>query len=596
MRRLGKAWRVGLTVGVVGAFLLCALALFGRPWSRTYDLVVYGATPQGVTMAAAAARAGLDVALIEESGSLGGVLTRGGLATLDNTLDDRNRPLSGGLFLPFFRALGYDPSFDVARAEAALTRMLRFSGARLRLNTRLRDVRHENGQVTALVLQSGARPFTVRARYFADATDTAQLAARAGARFTVGRADGGLDDAQMAATLVFRLRGVNWEALRGQLLTEAERPGGGAEAHGRTARGFWNVAQGYRPSDPARFFLRGLNLARQDDGSLLVNGLMLFGVDGTDPAAVRAAHADGAWEAARATAFLRAQLPTVFGQAVLAGVAPEVYLRESRHLVGLVRLRADDVLYGRRFSDGLALGGYPLDGQLYRPGEAFYSLGRPKPYEVPLRALIPAGFTNLLVVSQAASFDSAAAFSARVAPLQMALGQSAGLSVALARARRATLPDLAHSESARRRLRQLLVRRGVRLGTEQAVNPDAAHPAFGAARALLRRGLFGAPGDAPGELRLNDPISARAFLGSLQHLLAAGSGTARTATFAGLRARYGPHPLDTLTRGQARALLDEVGLQGALPRADREDDSAPLRRGEAAELLWSLTRARLTQR
>jgi hypothetical protein len=100
--------------------------------------------------------------------------------------------------------------------------------------------------------------------------------------------------------------------------------------------------------------------------------------------------------------YLRQKDPLVFGTARLAGVAPSLYIRESRHLVALYRLRAEEVLLGKTFPDAVALGGYPLDGQAYYPGETPYLLGTPAPYGVPFRALVPRGFQNLLVVSQAA--------------------------------------------------------------------------------------------------------------------------------------------------------------------------------------------------
>jgi hypothetical protein len=67
-----------------------------------------------------------------------------------------------------------------------------------------------------------------------DATDTAELAFRAGAAFTLGREDTGLDGRSMAATLVFRLEGVPWGPLflalnyEGQVRRTGPGPGGGA--------------------------------------------------------------------------------------------------------------------------------------------------------------------------------------------------------------------------------------------------------------------------------------------------------------------------------------------------------------------------------
>ncbi|RTH10868.1 FAD-dependent oxidoreductase, partial [Thermus scotoductus] len=195
-------------------------------------------------------------------------------------------------------------------------------------------------------------------------------------------------------------------------------------AWGRSGWGFGELVRGYTPSDPTRYALRGLNLSRQDDGSLLVNALLLFGLEGLDPLELERRRQEAALEAERVVAFLREKDPLLFGTARLAQVAPLLYIRESRHLKALYRLRAEEVLLGKDFPDAVALGAYPLDGQAYFPGETPYLLGTPAPYGVPFRTLVPREVANLLVVSQAAGFDSVAAFSARVVPLQMALGEA----------------------------------------------------------------------------------------------------------------------------------------------------------------------------
>ncbi|RTI24370.1 FAD-dependent oxidoreductase, partial [Thermus scotoductus] len=80
---------------------IALLVLLGLAWAQ-YDLVVYGATPQGVAAAVAAAQEGLKVALVEPGRGVGGVLTQGWLATLDVAKDGEGL-LQGGLFREFYR-------------------------------------------------------------------------------------------------------------------------------------------------------------------------------------------------------------------------------------------------------------------------------------------------------------------------------------------------------------------------------------------------------------------------------------------------------------------------------------------------------------
>lgn len=518
--KLGRNLKIRRRSVVLALLLALAGYLAWVWWPRPLGLIVYGATPQGVAAAVAARESGVPVLLIEPGPEVGGVLTRAWLATLDVSEDEWGRPIMGNVFSRLYRALGHDNSFDVGAARAELHDLLDRAHVPLLTGTRLVGLSTQGGRVTALKVRgpSGLREW--RAPLVIDATDTADLAARAGASFTLGRADGGMDDAQMAATIVFRVRGANWAALGRAIADENGRLQNGAQLIGRSLAGLAEVARGYTPSDPARFALRGLNAARQDDGSLLVNALLIFGVDGTSDAQVRAARAAGAREARRVVAYLRRTMPEAFGQAEFGGVAPGLYVRETRHLNGELRLRADDVLYGRSTPDSVALNAYPLDGQLYQPGNAPYLMGRPGVYGVPLRTLLPRGWHNLLVVSQAASFDSAAAYSARVVPLQMALGEAAGVAARLAGRRGDSFRAVANDPDAVQRLRTQLEWRGspVQPGPLAAWPcEDAQNPYAAAARSLLRRGLMSAPYYHHACLHLGAGASTVELINDLQH-------------------------------------------------------------------------------
>lgn len=550
-----------------------------------YDLVVYGATPQGVTAAVAAAQEGLRVLLLEPGRGVGGVLTQGWLATLD-LAKDREGLLQGGLFRDFYRRIGQEPSFDVRRAEEALWAMLREAGVEVRLQVPLDRVEVEASRLTLVAIPEGP----VQAPYFVDATDTAELAFRAGASLTQGREDTGLDQRSMAATLVFRLEGVPWGAVFLALNYEGQVQRTGAGAWGRSGWGFAGLVRGYLPSDPSRYALRGLNLARQDDGSLLVNALLLFGVEGADPLSLERMRLEAALEAERVVAYLREKDPLLFGTARLAGVAPSLYVRESRHLKALYRLKADEVLLGRTFPDAVALGGYPLDGQAYFPGETPYLLGTPAPYGVPFRSLVPQELRNLLVVSQAAGFDSVAAFSARVVPLQMALGEAAGVAVALLRKAPqaglmkvplADFHELAASGQALEALRKRLAQRGARLSSPEGGRVEAERPGYREAVALLRRGLFAGPYYLKGSLGLSEPILLGDFLANLEHYYRAKGPEERLRVVLKARELFREELQKPLKRFTLNQLLQALG-EGKLSGAD------PVTRGEAALLLYRL--------
>ncbi len=75
-----------------------------RPGIRTYDVVIYGGTPAGITAAIQVAREGKTVVLLEPSGNPGGIMVNGlGGTDIDNHPEFQNSPAVGGLALEFYR-------------------------------------------------------------------------------------------------------------------------------------------------------------------------------------------------------------------------------------------------------------------------------------------------------------------------------------------------------------------------------------------------------------------------------------------------------------------------------------------------------------
>ena len=584
MRLIGRSPKV-VFLRWAGALLATAFLIgwFHWPGRPGPDLVVYGATPQGVMAAVTAARQGERVLLVEPGSGIGGQLTQAWLATLDMSIDTRGNPLAQGLFHEVFLGLHRENSFDVPEARALLSGLLHAAGVEVWLGTDVTGVRMDTGRVTNLTLQGPHGVHSLGVQALIDASDTAKVAVLAGARFTVGREDTGIDHAQMAATLVFRIRGADLRALAARVHQERGREDG---QRSRSLSGLVALTAGYSPSDPKRYFLRGFNAAVQRDGSLLVNALLIYGVDGTSATSVKQAYVDGAREARRVVRYLHDRFPDSFGHASFGGVAPRLYLRETRHLMGVERLTASDVLYGRRWPDAVAVNAYPLDGQAYLPGQGAFLLGTPRPYEVPLGVLMPPGLRNLLVVSQAASFDSVAAFSARVVPLQMTLGEAAGQASVLSHYLNVDYADIDRTRLLTALLRGLLrVHHGRVNAPDLPGRPpcqDARQPGAREAERLLRAGLMSAPYYYVGCLYLAQPETAAVFLDDLQHA----SRNTQNAEFIHLRATLAPGEI--LTVGRARVLLRSLGLSINTMLLSHGPMTRRLKRGEVAELRWSL--------
>jgi ribulose 1,5-bisphosphate synthetase/thiazole synthase len=83
------------------ALLVWSVSAQSKRVDRNFDLVIYGGTAGGVMTAVAAAREGLQVAIVEPGRHLGGMVT-GGLSRTDFG----KREVLGGLAVEFYQRAG----------------------------------------------------------------------------------------------------------------------------------------------------------------------------------------------------------------------------------------------------------------------------------------------------------------------------------------------------------------------------------------------------------------------------------------------------------------------------------------------------------
>lgn len=447
---------------------------------NAYDVIVAGTDPEGVTAAISAARNGLKVLLVEprQRAVLGGLLTLGWLNSLDlnkSPVINSKYPspyLNQGIFREWYDLIE-GTSFDVNRAAGAFHKLVQ---AEPNIDVLMDAKRLEpimNGRSIAglRLTKADGSSQDVKAGSVIDATQDGDVAAAAGAPFTMGREDIGEPGARMAVTLVFKLSGVTDAVWR-----EMQRyPGAGFDA-----RSIWGYADAkeYPSSNPTRVKMRGLNIGRQDDNTILINSMQIYDVDPLDPASIQEGLAIGAKEAPLIVDYLKKKYKP-FKSLKFAGVAPELYVRESRHLTGEYRLRMVDLMENRDQWDAIAYGAYEVDIQTLNAASWGAIMMMPEQYGVPFRSLVPKKIDGLLVVGRSASFDSLPHGSARVVPLGMATGQAAGAAAKLAKERSLTFRQLAASKPAIAELRTRLTKQGMDLRMRPFTKPAyASHPHY----------------------------------------------------------------------------------------------------------------------
>ncbi len=490
------------------SLLLLALGLvFTIAWAEqspkdnSYDVVVLGSEPEGIIAAVAAAQEGAKTLLVTPDPKLGGLFVMGQM----NSLDLRTQPelYQRGLFLGWWRRVGKASAFDVAYAERAFEDMLSEAGVEVLLNVDTITPLLDGSQLRGLRLEDKI----IDAKQLIDAGADADFAALAGANYSLGFESIGLN-ARMADTLVFRINGVNWSALKWGI---RKRGKAYAEVDNRVAWGhFGGYPAAYRALEPG-IRLRGLNLGRQDDGSVLVNALLIYGIDPFDPDSVAEGRARASREAPRIIAYLQQELPG-FANASFGGVAPSLYVRETRHIETLCTLTVDDVLDNRVSEQDIAAGGYPLDVQTLSSTDNGYVYGTPEIYGVRLCSTVPQGVDNLWVIGRSAGFDPLAAASARVVPLGMAVAEAVG--VAAAQSITLGLNPLSFASEPRQiaALRERLTARGAYLPFTAERKPEGPveHPYYASYRLLLSRGL--ALGGYNNDPKLDEPMTALGYL------------------------------------------------------------------------------------
>jgi len=379
------------------------------PVRHEADVLVVGGGAAGVAAAVAAGRRGARVVLAERTGALGG-LASGGLIVLLLSLDDgRGRQVVGGLcqeVVDRLDALGaavHPPprewgSADSARVEAwrryglvwgrapqvvryavayepealrvVLAGLLQEAGVRVLHHVLACGVAREGGRVSAVIFESKAGRFGVRAGAVVDATGDGDVFTAAGCAH---------EHEEVLPWLWFLVGGVE-------------------DADAAAAAG-----AGFRTPDPGRLLLPWGATPKQHRR-----------IDPTSPEDL--GEAELACRARVFEAFRELRQRPGFARAHLCRVAEQLGITESRRLLGRHVLAREEM--DRPRDDAVA-----LTGHWTRAGALYW---------IPFDSLLPRELSNLLVAGRCISVDHRVHHATKEIPACFATGQAAGTAAALA--------------------------------------------------------------------------------------------------------------------------------------------------------------------
>ncbi len=464
------------------------------PVAPPVDVLVVGGTPSGVAAALAAARHGARVTLIAQRPKLGGDIIYAYLNMFDVPLTDMHSetsPVAYGIFGDFFRTMG--TAFDVQAAESWLENAVaKQKNVQVLSDAQIENILLREGRVSGvqIKLKNGTLR-KINARAVVDTTNDADVAARAGAGYYLGREQVNPDKKMQAAGLLFSVKGVDWQELRAYVrstrtisLAAARRLKRGNQAgvdirvqgdqatirrggiHGNYAWERGNVIRDYVPRSPDIDVI-SINFGRQSDGSVVLNTLNIVGVNGLNADSRGRAYQEGVAEIPLLIAHLRRHMPG-FENAKLGTIAPELYIRETRHIRGFTTLTVEDVKRGTPFPDRVALASYALDLHPYNKGDLNPFGPSRHVYALPLKALVPINVDGLFVASRSLSATYSAAGSARVIPITMAAGQAVGTAAAQCARGRYSPHELVKSPQRIKQLQTELRKSGMDVGDRLA--------------------------------------------------------------------------------------------------------------------------------
>ncbi len=405
------------------------------------DVLVVGGGPAGFSAALAAARCGARTLCIERHGMLGGVWTAGLLNPLFDTQGKGwlvTEMISRLMAKGAWKQWKWTHTFDVETMKLVLEEMAQEAGMEWWYYSYVADTIVEDGRVRGVIVEGKSGREAILAKVVIDASGDGDAAARAGVPYELGRSQDGLCQPM---TLMFEIDGAenypeqrNAGELYDQILEAMQRAG--------------NIELPFVRAKNVPWIIHN---ARSNIAS--VQATHVYRVDALNTRDLTRATVEARRQAHELVRLLR-EIPTL-RDVRLTQTAPAIGVREARRICGHYRLSSDDIAVGRRFTDAITFGTFPLDVHEVNPAEPSRSsrIHATRPYEIPYRAILPRGIEGLLVAGRCISGSHEAHASYRVTGICMGTGQAAGLAAAMAAAENC-LPSQLSGEKIRDELAQ----------------------------------------------------------------------------------------------------------------------------------------------
>jgi len=373
------------------------------------DVVVIGGGIAGFSAACAAVNSGVRVLLIERFGTLGGMLTTGGVAHFCGQVEKQGEVFDEILKgLKKHNSLGEGERQTVFNYEIlsfVLQEMLLQKKVKLLLHTRLVDVLVRGNSITECIISGKSGLEAIRGKVFIDCSGEGDLARLADVSTMIGDGKTGY---QLPMSKMFFVREVEENEFINQVASDWSTRIMVKEDLPMTS--IW-------PDGPG--------------GRAIKIKIPMF--DSTSTEELTAAEIQARRRTMDVLSYYQEQEKKNWR---LTHSATIIGIREGCRIEGDYVLKTDDLRAGKSFDDGVARGTFYLDGHGLTDDKRTYILPKDElkvpPYQIPMRSLIAKDADNLLMAGRCFSAEQLALSSARVSTTCSMMGQATGIAAAMA--------------------------------------------------------------------------------------------------------------------------------------------------------------------
>ena len=406
-------------------------------WEQV-DVLVVGSGPAGVSAAICAAREGVSVMLLEQSGNVGGIATEGLMSHWTGNTE-------GGFYDEILErsadAAQMRKVIDPERLKTILLEMLEEAGVKLLLYTFACAPVMEGNKIKGVIAENKTGRGAVLGKIVVDASGDGDIAARAGVPYYIGRET---DGKMQPATIMFKVAGVDVE--RGVF------PGGFEEHLAIPAGDIQKLGEEHLPSPAGHVLLYRSTLP----GIVTCNMTNCTDIDGTKAEDLTRATVVCRKQMESIVHFLREYVPG-FENCYLISSASLIGIRETRQFKGEAVITREDILEARVFDDWVVTKAHFNFDVHNMTGNGLDETGvqknfqQKKGYTIPYGCFVPLEVDNLYLAGRNISGTHMAHSNYRVMPICANMGQAVGVAAAIC-VKEGTVPRELSAATVQRRL------------------------------------------------------------------------------------------------------------------------------------------------